>query len=357
MRAECTNSAPRGDAVAAALAGAWRQSPPKLEMAAAELNAVIPLLLDSGAGALGWWRLRHSSEPRPIVSSQCLQETYLKYAVHAAVHEQRVAETFSVLRSAGVEPILIKGWAIGRHYPESGLRPSGDIDLCVSPRQRVTAQSVLNGSQCARYWVDLDHDQMERFEERFDELYSRSELVNLENTQVRVAGAEDHLRILCLHLLKHGAWRPLWLCDLAAAVESRPSNFDWERCLGRNKRRANWILCAIGLAHRLLGADLGDAPVNDMVANLPAWLVRCVMGQWNAPYSPNLPLIAGQIPRYFRKPGEMLRDLRKRWPNAIQSTVDANGPFNHMSRLPFQSGNCYKRVVKLLPQLAGLLRE
>jgi len=29
----------------------------------------------------------------------------------------------------GVEPILGKGWAIARLYPERGMRPYGDIDL------------------------------------------------------------------------------------------------------------------------------------------------------------------------------------------------------------------------------------
>jgi hypothetical protein len=50
--------------------------------------------------------------------------------------------------------------------------------------------------------------------------------VELNGAKIRILGAEDHLRLLCLHLLKHGAWRPLWLCDVAAALESRPSSFD-----------------------------------------------------------------------------------------------------------------------------------
>ncbi len=51
----------------------------------------------------------------------------------------------------------------------------------------------------------------------------RSQLVNLDGVDVRVPGLEDHLGILCLHLLHHGAFRPLWLCDIAAALETRPA--------------------------------------------------------------------------------------------------------------------------------------
>ena len=46
---------------------------------------------------------------------------------------------------------------------------------------------------------------------------------------------EDQLRQLCLHLLRHGACRPLWLCDVAVMLESLPGDFDWDRCLGGDR--------------------------------------------------------------------------------------------------------------------------
>jgi hypothetical protein len=344
-----------GRGVAAALAGAWRRSPPQLETPAKEVATIIPLLLASGAGALCWWRLRHSSEQLLIIPLEQLQETYLHYAIYAAKHERQVAEVFRVLRSAGVEPILLKGWATGRLYPEAGLRPTGDIDLCISAERYEVAQAVLNRTENQRYWVDLDHDEITRFGgPSFEDLYSRSELVKLDGTEVRILGPEDHLRILCLHLLKHGAWRPLWLCDIAAVLESRPSRFDWDRCLGKNKRRAEWVLCTIALAHRLLGAQLGDAPVTD---DLPGWLAASVLKQWNAPYPHSLPLITTDISRHWREPAALLEHLGKRWPNPIQATVDADGDFNKAPRLPFQIRHCLARGRKLVQQLPDLLRK
>ena len=53
--------------------------------------------------------------------------------LHHRVHEMEIGEAFSRLRSVGIEPILAKGWAIARLYPERGMRPYGDIDLCVHP--------------------------------------------------------------------------------------------------------------------------------------------------------------------------------------------------------------------------------
>ncbi len=339
-----------GPMLAAALAGAWRKSPPKSKMSARDVATITPLLLQSGAGALGWWRFRHSDE-QFLSAVQHLRQTYLQYAIHSAESERELVEVFRVLRSSGVEPILIKGWAIARAYPETGLRPSGDIDLCVSPEQEAEAQAVVNGLVNQQHWIDLDHDEVTRFGGfSFEELYSRSELVKLDGTEIRVTGAEDHLRILCLHLLKHGAWRPLWLCDVGAALESRPSNFDWDRCFGSNELRADWIACAIGLASRLLGAELGELPVKNRANRLPGWLVSSVLKQWSVPHPRNLPKFSTQLKASWWKP-TILSAVRQRWPNSIQATVDANGRFDNATRLPFQLSNCLARTVKLCLRL------
>jgi hypothetical protein len=335
-----------GQAVAAALAGSWLESPPKSQMAPLHVAAIVPLLLKSGAGALGWWRFRDAEE-QLLSAIRPLREAYLRCAIHAAEHERQVACAFRVLRSGGVDPILIKGWAVARAYPEAGLRPSGDIDVCVSSEQHAQARATLSAAKHQQYWVDLDHDEISRFSDfNFAELSGRSELVNLDGTEIRVMGAEDHLRILCLHLLKHGAWRPLWLCDIGAALNSRSSTFDWDRCLGRNKRRADWIACTIGLANRLLGADLEDVPAKIRQNNLPNWLVSSVLKQWNSPYAPNLPLFITEMKKAGWKTG-IVSAVCQRWPNPIQATVDANGRFDNTTRLPFQLGNCLERTVKL----------
>lgn len=334
-----------GKGVAAVLTGTWRRSPPQLEISAEEVAAISPLLVASGAGALGWWRLRHSSEQFLNSAPEQLRETYLHYAIRAAKQEREVVELLRGLRSAGMEPILLKGWAIGRLYPEAGLRPSGDIDLCVAPEQYGAAQAALSKPENQQYWVDLDHDEITRFHGRsFEDLYSRSELVTLGDGEVRILGAEDHLRIMCLHFVKHGALRPIWLCDVAAALESRTTSFDWDRCLGKNKRYMKWVLCTFALAHRLLGAELGDAPRTD----LPTWLPASVLKQWITPYPSRLPPIAADFSKHWQEPGQLLEHLAKRWPNPIQATVDCDGDFNYAPRLPFQIRNCFARGMKLV---------
>ena len=131
-----------GRLVARVLAGAWCQSPPPVELSAGELAAIGPLLLGSGAGALAWWRIRGSALGTTPAALE-LREAYRLHSLEAALHERSIKTIVALLRSAGVEPVLVKGWAVARLYPEAGLRPYGDIDLCVRPEQYRQAAALL----------------------------------------------------------------------------------------------------------------------------------------------------------------------------------------------------------------------
>src|SRR5262249_52114635 len=166
---------------------------------------------------------------------------YRFQVLQAALQEREIEEIFSLLRSAGVEPILIKGWAIARSYAGQGLRPAGDIDLLIGPGQKTAATRILEGRPGARFNIDFRHKEFEGLAPgRVEGLWERSLVVE---RGIRILGAEDHLAFLCLHMLRHGAWRPLWMCDIAAELESRPDGFNWKVCLGR-RRQSGWIMCA-----------------------------------------------------------------------------------------------------------------
>ena len=143
-----------GSLATVALAGAWRPAPPPLPLSAGELAQVTPLLLKTGAGALGWWRVR-SSELRDSPAAEQRHQAYRLHTILAAHHEGQLKQVVHVLRSAGVEPLLAKGWAVGRPYPEPGLRPYGDIDLCVQPEQYPAAMAALTQPGVAGLPVDL----------------------------------------------------------------------------------------------------------------------------------------------------------------------------------------------------------
>lgn len=351
---EMSRSATRCNLMAALLAGAWRPSPAIADCSPQELELIESLLIETGAAALAWRRIS-SSDLASSSAAEQLHNTYRLYKLQAVMFEREVVEVFKRLRAQSIEPIMVKGWAIARHYAEAGVRPCGDIDLCVPVEQHARAVAALESWRSELFGVDLHKGFQNLDDHSFDELYARSELVELEGEQVRVLSAEDHQRVLCYHFLREGGWRPLWLCDIAVLLEARPAGFNWDLCLGEKHRRANWVACAIGLAHRLLGADLRDTPALVKDAKLPGWLVPSILKEWEARSMSKrhrAPMSAT-----LSHPLRTLKGLRHHWPSPVEATVTLGGPFNELPRLPFQVGNCLSRTAQYIAHLPRLLRS
>lgn len=339
----------KGNLVAEVLSGSWRSTNiPALRMTETELNAVTPLLYDSGTAALGWYRLRQTSL-RTSASAELLHQAYRLQSLQSEIHEQKIEKVFRLFRQSKVEGVLAKGWATASMYCDRSLRPYGDIDICVRPEQFRLAQEVLNGPEANDCWVDLHKHFSELDDRSVDQLFARSPMVSLGAEQIRILGAEDQLALSCIHLLKHGAWRPLWLCDVAVAIESLPASFDWEICVGSSPNRINWISCAIGLAKRLLRVDTENLPAK-LNCELPSWLIDNVVRQWHSPFAIHQAPMSHPIPMtdLIRHPSGLFKGLRQRWPNPIIATISVNGEFNKFPRLPYQIANCISRIGRLL---------
>lgn len=343
----------RGQLLATLLAGAWREETLAPDCSLEELELMTPLLIETGAAALAWRRVRHSALKSSAPARQ-LQESYRLFKLLAVVYEREVADVFRLLRAHGIEPVMVKGWAASRNYAEGDARHCGDIDLCVKREEYARAAEALRSRTDFTYEVDL-HTGLQRIDEaNFDEVSERSLLLEIEDEKIRVPCAEDHLRVLCYHFLREGAWRAVWLCDIAAALESRPANFDWNLCLGSKHPVNDWIACALGLAHQLLGADLSETPVAERAARLPRWLVPSVLRQWEErsyhrrQQSPVVDI--------KRAPLITLKELRYHWPSPVEASVSLHASFNRLPRLPFQTANLLARAGRLLVRLPRLRR-
>jgi hypothetical protein len=232
--------------------------------------------------------------------------------------------------------------------------------------------------------------------DNWTELFARTEVVECAGEPVRILGDEDHLRLLCMHLLRSGARRPPWLCDVALLVEQDPSrsptvrkgsavsaDFDWDICLGSDPVHANWVAIAIKLAHELLGANIQaedprqrtECAVSKLQSQeLPRWLVPAVLKQWggcgNAPSgSPtvrkgsasNLSAMSaakdqralpnGRASAWIRPWTLDLgpwTNLYRRWDNPIRATAAVGGRFNNWPRLPYRLAESFMRLPELL---------
>jgi hypothetical protein len=347
------------ESLAAVLAGAWRREPPHLTLTPTQLDQFAPVLIGTNTGCLGWWRVRQS-ELRATRAARSLREAYRQNSAIAGAYESGVQELVPRLRAAGVEPILIKGWAVARLYPEPGLRPYCDADLCVRPAQLPAALAILGSGATSYHWVDLHEGVPDVTDRGWDELLRRSRLVQLGTLEVRILSPEDQLRQLCLHWRRHLDCLPLGLCDVAVLLETQSGDFDWDYCLSGDPVLVDWVLCVVGLACRLLGADLNGHAVGARVRELPAWLVRRVLWQWQAGWTK--PTFGGCL----RRPTELVGAVMNHWLDPlkaayrmrlspqrslawIQLTALLGRPYEVVLRLARQLGKPWRRPEPVVP--------
>ena len=349
--------------VARVLEGAWRREPPSLNLSPHDLGRTASLLVGSGAGALAWNRVSRVPGLRDKPEAAILQETYRTFAVEEMKYAASLRFLVEIFAEAGLEPLFFKGSVVGRHYSGAHLRPSGDIDICAPPGRYDESRDLLRRYSISRLsspgtglsqetgqfavnfapgerMVDL-HSSLDRFGlPSLEAVFARSQVIKLGETSIRVPSAEDHLRLVAIHLLSHGAWRPVWLCDIAAMLEDLPQDFDWGRCLGDEPRIARWISSAIELAHRLLGACVDRVPPSSRIQRLPKWLTRTVLNEWQTPVAAryggtSLAFVLAH-PQRLVDPRKLVVELKTRWPNGIQATIETGGHFNDVTRLPYQ---------------------
>ena len=340
-----------GRCIARVLHGAWRHDPGPLEPTVAELAPCVDALVRSGAGALAWHRLRatpwrDAPELRPLHAAHHTDR--LRFALVA----RQLAEVVAAMREAGVDALLLKGWSAAAHYAVPGLRPLGDIDLLVRERDAATARAHAAQLEVGRPPIDLHTALLDLTDRTVDALFDRSVAIPLGDVAVRVLGREDQLRHLCLHFFRHAGSRPLWLCDIAASLESLPGDFDWERCLAGDALLGERVVAAIALAEQLLGARPSLPLPARWRRRLPSWLPRAVLDSWGTPFDPRV-YRPTAVSLSLRAPAEILPALRRRWPNAIEATIDRKAPLTGTWRPVVQLHEAIARALRFLPGLAS----
>jgi hypothetical protein len=234
------------------------------------------------------------------------------------------------LQEEGIHAVPYKGPALSQFlYGDFSLRPSGDLDILVSPPQFEAARAALAGLNYevvmnlspaqTQAWLrdervlDLSCSQTlayldlhcgivpRRYSIDFDmeALLERSISVHLASQEARSLAPEDLLLVLSVHGSKHGWERLLWLCDIARLL--RACVLDWDLVLvrARQLRIERILLLALWLARDFAAAEApatvlaaceGDAVVRQSAARIAA--------SWAAP-AVELPGSVRQLSRWL----------------------------------------------------------
>lgn len=348
MTAQKNPATNRGRVIAHLLAGAWGSPPPPPAISPEALRDSLAILERQGSAGLAWARIRNTSLAETPGASR-LRNAYRHHTLEARLREQQLLDAVGYLRSHGVEPVLAKGWALGRLYPEPGLRPYGDLDLWVPPWELRRCREALRNPERPPVPVELHVGFNELADRSPRALLDRSRVETLDGTAVRVFGPEDHLRLVGLHALEHGLARPLWLCDVAVLLEHLPKGFQWERAMEGDPWLTEGFRCSLHLARELLGVNLAGAGVPGMWREtpIPGWLVPAALTAFGArTHYMEVP----DPSELLLKPGALLRAGSLRWANPLEATFRRRAPWNTRSRWPYQaldfllrSGNFFLR--------------
>lgn len=267
--------------------------------------------------------------------------------------EAEIVESFDLFRKAGVEPILIKGWAAARHYPAGVHRFYSDVDLAVSAADFEFARTMLLPGTRGRINVDVHREFRHLDTKSWKDVLNDSIEIDLDGAKIRVPSDEDHLRMMAVHWLNDGGARKDRLWDIYYAVQNRPSSFDWNQCLDSvSKIRQEWIITVISLAHKYLGLDIRELPFMHQDKQIPPWLVQSIEKEWKS----GVP--SRSLHTCLREPREFLRQLRKRIPpNPVQATIEMEGVFDNRSRLKYQLGTMIRRISPSIRGMRGTLRR
>ena len=311
-----------GTTIARVLAGAWRSNPPQLDISTSDIVRILPIVTQTKAASLFWWRLRHR-ESTEIPGLEALHDTFRYNALLAELQQTRLVSLVRLLRDASIEPVLLKGWNLARLYPSTALRPYEDIDFIVRDDQAGRAERVIAECDTSGAIVDFVHAEISHYDATgWDEVFARSATLHIAGENVQVLSPEDHLRAIAIHGLKHCFSNPLWLCDVAISVEAAGDGFDWARCFGSLYPQNQWIGCAIGLARELLDCNV-PPQAEPYVKQLPRYLVPAVFAMWIRFAQRGIDE-RWAVREFLTNPANLGAIIARRWPDPVTESLRRN---------------------------------
>lgn len=245
---------------------------------------------------LFFWRLNESGLSGHIAASQFekLRTIYLSSVVNNHKLYQRLTRVLALFAEKKIPVILLKGAALGINtYPDSALRPFGDLDILVHKSDVKQGQELLenlgyqlvkdiyfpvpdekndelgcewtyhfNSSVVELHWTLID--ELNPFQIDITRFWDKGEEVNVNEQKALVLNPANQILHLCLHQSKH-LWKHLRdLTDIGLVMETFAERTDWEK-LYFDAKSQDLDLCvfySISLAQKVLEISLPSDVVN-----------------------------------------------------------------------------------------------
>lgn len=282
----------------------------------------------TGTGALAWYALRGGPLAEPAVRLG-LESAYRLQMLQAAVRRADLHRLLQSLARRGIAPLLVKGPALAHLYPEPALRAYSDFDLCVDAAEAEEARLARQEAGELTTMVEIHAGRVSMLDRTLPEVMSRAVRVELEGLHYYEPSPQDHLRLVALHMLLHGGWRPIWVCDIFLFLQALPAEFPLEELL----RGPAWERQAL-LQAMAVSVEISGSPASRFELPPPAgWLRTALIEQWNRG--------VGQSGAGALEPEDLSRQdrwsrLAAHWRGPLQATTELRAPWRGLPRLPVQ---------------------
>jgi Uncharacterised nucleotidyltransferase len=221
---------------------------------------------------------------------RALQKTYETNLHKALLLSRELIRIVTRLSELGIEVMPYKGPALAEViYGDIAQRQSGDIDLLIHPQDlpRIrdavrelgyTPHLILSEAEESAYLksgyeyafdgaagpnlLELQWAIQPRFYAvDFDmkDLFERAIPISVAGQPMKTPSREDLFLVLSAHAAKHIWGRLVWLCDLAQLMSLPTLNWGWIGTQARTLGIERILGVTIGLANRLLGAEVPSA--------------------------------------------------------------------------------------------------
>lgn len=255
----------------------------------------------------------------------------------SAANRQRTIAAYRAVSERWEHALLIKGWALARHWDR--IRDYSDVDVVLPPGSFLRAP--LNSLDVLGATVDLHYGLRSYDTLPWSDILNHSYIVDLDGVPIRVLADEDNLRVTAVHWLTDGGVNKERLWDIYYLVKNRKADFDWERCLESNGPiRKTWVMAAIATARDHLDLDVSGLPEEAQNFQLPAWYKKTLSKEWERG-----PYIRRVMATVITKPKLLIEQLQRRFPpNPIAATIDTETPIDNSSRIPAQLKSLTNKV-------------
>ncbi|RMF03779.1 MAG: hypothetical protein D6768_05050, partial [Chloroflexi bacterium] len=188
-----------------------------------------------------------------------VRQAHRQSVIRMALMQRRVTAALADLQESGLDFLVIKGPVLAQQvYPDSNLRPFGDLDIVVRERDwpAVHRHLLARGFVPEAEWPEPPpklHPKLVLYELKYwhpgtellvevhyDDLlnaglasrdgagfWQRAGWVEIEGVRVKALSAADQLLHLCMHAHYHGYTRLNWLSDIALLVRDHAEKINW----------------------------------------------------------------------------------------------------------------------------------